>query len=109
MNIDKLIDGIFTEAELQAFQHVKPMSVDVEELEKTGKVTLLKNEEDGFITETLKYKSFAGDVSFTKTNSYYKHNSADFKDKVLNEQIEFAVNKEHYEKAALLQKQLTTK
>ncbi len=93
---------IFTEEQLSMLSHVTKSTVDIEELEKTGVVTVNKIEENGLIQETIEYRSFDGTQQFKKVRSYYVAEENKEKINKINELINLALGVEDFEKAAKL-------
>lgn len=94
-------EEIFDEQELAVFENISAESTNVEELKKLGNVLITKEEKDGYITETITFKSFDGAVSFTRFNSYKIKDEKAEKIAELNELIEQCVRNEQYESAAI--------
>lgn len=95
------IDDFFTPDELDAFENLSLHSSNIEELRKTGNVTITKEELDnGYISETISYESFDGKTSFTRFNSYPKVDEKSERIKAIDSIIDSYVAKEDYENAA---------
>ena len=93
-------EEIFDEQELAIFESISAEATNVNELKKTGNVLITSEESaDGYITETITYKSFDGTVSFTRFNSYLKVDAKTERIKQLNELIDCCVRIEKYEDA----------
>lgn len=104
--IDSIIDNLFTTEELKAFENITQNAVDVEKLKKEGNVEQTSQEVDGIVTETLNFISNDGKTKFNRTYSYYKENKKEKQIAELQSLIQIAVNREDYETAAKLKKQM---
>lgn len=98
--IVEFLETLFNTQELKAFDCVTNSTVDVEKLKKTGDVTVVKETEDGFVTEAITYTSFDGKVQFTKIIGYPEAKAYEQEITRLNELIQAAVAREDYELAA---------
>jgi protein-arginine kinase activator protein McsA len=105
MDIIEFVDNIFSQEELIAFSNITPNSVDVENLKKTGSVTIITKREDDRIIETIEYQSFNGKVNFTKCKIRLIDEEVKNKITELNEIIHTCVQREDYEAAANYAKQ----
>lgn len=107
ITFDDIVNDMFTPQEYAIFNGISVDAVDVEQLEKHGTVEITEttDDEDNVITKVVKFKSYDGAVSFTKTKRYYKHRADYEKIKELNDYIAFAIKTEDFEKAQALKKE----
>lgn len=97
---EQLADNLFSKEELMALDHLSFNEVDIEELKKTGDVTVSKAmQKDGTVREIVDYKSFDKKVSFSKTIMY--RDTETHKINSLNELMQVAIESENYEEAAV--------
>lgn len=95
------LEDLFSEGEREMLLQVTENSIDVEELEKTGKVKIeFKEEEGDFITKIVHYESFDGNRTLTKEVTFPKNEMDEFRLKELEELKAKAIEEEKYEKAS---------
>jgi len=94
-----ILDGLFSDEQFEAFSNILPSTVETEALKKTGNVSIVTEEKDGMVTESIEYTSFDGLTSFTKTHTYLKANQTAERIKQLNELMALAVQREDYLRA----------
>lgn len=98
INIDDIIENLFTPEEFELFNNLKNVNIDsLKQIGDVGQETITEN---GITKDTVTFNSFDGKHSFTKTNSYFTANALHEKVKELNQQISNAVACEDYLLAA---------
>lgn len=105
MDINEILNGVFTPLDFATFNNIGKSAVDIEQLKKTGTVLVSKIEDNGLVSETVEYTSFDGKEHFIKSNSYYIANAAKEALDKINEQIKIAVSKEDFESASILKEE----
>lgn len=107
ITFEDITKDLFTDKEYEIFNNISVNTVDLNELEKHGKVDINEtlDDENLLITQKIEFTSYDGSVQFTKTKLYYKHRAEYERIKELNDLIAFAIKTEDYEKAQYFKKE----
>lgn len=104
MNFLELLNEYFGKKELHVYTSFPNKEIDIEKLKELGEVEEILDEENGYVTRTINFKSNSGATSFTRIHKYKKTNDISTKINIIDKKIEKAVEEEDYLTAAALKK-----